>query len=91
MALLRVKVKPNAKKSEVSTMNPLTLRIAAAPKEGEANKELVRFLAELLLVPKSAITITKGEAIPFKTLEITGIDVPTIQERLLRHSQLSLI
>lgn len=56
---------PGAKKTEISGLNKwrgsVQIRIAAEPKEGEANEELMRFLAELLSVPKDSLRLLKGE------------------------------
>jgi uncharacterized protein (TIGR00251 family) len=39
----------------------LKIRIAAAPLDGKANKQLVRFLAKLFHTKKAAITIVSGQ------------------------------
>jgi uncharacterized protein (TIGR00251 family) len=50
------------------------IRIAAAPTDGAANAELIRFLAERLHVPRSAVTITSGQASRRKGVTIEGMD-----------------
>ena len=52
----------------------LKIRLAAPPVDGAANDELVRFLAEQLAVPRSAVTITAGGTGRRKTVKITGIE-----------------
>lgn len=70
--LLRIKVKPNSKTDEIirEADGTIKVKIKAAPVEGKANKYLVEFLSKALDVPKSKITLLKGETNSFKTLEI---------------------
>lgn len=42
--------------------------------DGAANAELIRFLAERLSVPRSAVTITAGHTSRRKTVRIAGIE-----------------
>ena len=42
--------------------------------DGAANDELIRFLAERLAVPRSAITIAAGHTSRRKTVKVTGIE-----------------
>ena len=53
------------------------IRLAAPPVDGAANDELIRFLAERLSVPRSAVTITAGHTSRRKTVKITGIETVT--------------
>ena len=70
--VLRIKVKPNSKTDEIirEADGTLKVKIRAQPVEGKANKYLVEYLSGLLKIPKSKITILKGAANAFKTLEI---------------------
>ena len=52
----------------------LKIRLAAPPVDGAANEELVRFLAERLAVPRSAVTIAAGHTGRRKTVKITGVE-----------------
>jgi len=56
----------------------LKIRIAAVPADGAANDELVRFLAKLLSVPRSAIAITAGAAARRKTVSISGLETEAV-------------
>ncbi len=60
----------------------IKLRVAAPPVEGEANSEVRRFLAKLLGVAISNVTIVQGEAGRRKTVEVEGVDVGVVAERL---------
>ena len=80
----RVKVTPNASRSEIlgwgedpTTGRHLRVRLQASPVEGKANKALVLFLAAELGVPKSKIALKKGQASRIKTLEVPdGTELP---------------
>ena len=52
----------------------LKIRLAAPPVDGAANDELVRFLAERLAVPRSAVTIAAGHTGRRKTVRIAGVE-----------------
>ena len=52
----------------------LKIRLAAPPVDGAANDELVRFLAERLSVPRSAIAIAAGRSSRRKSVTITGME-----------------
>jgi uncharacterized protein (TIGR00251 family) len=71
---INVDASPGATKTEIVGVNrwrgALQIRIAAPPKDGAANDELVRFLAERLSVPKSSVTIVKGERSSLKVVTV---------------------
>jgi uncharacterized protein len=58
------------------------VRVAAPATEGKANRELVAFLAESLRVPRSNITLIKGESSRHKLVEIDGLEEDEVQHRL---------
>lgn len=65
---------PGADRSELEGVNQwrmaLQVRIGARPREGEANAELVRFLADKLDVPRRKVTIVKGGRSSTKLVEV---------------------
>ena len=74
---LRVRATPNARRSEVVGWEDdaqagriLRVRVAAPPVEGKANSELRDFLAKLLKLPKSSVTLEKGGSSRYKSFEI---------------------
>lgn len=69
---LAVQITPNAKKTEVIGVldDALKLKLQAQPIEGKANEALVRYLAEVLAVPRSAVTITHGHTSKRKLVEV---------------------
>ncbi len=69
---LAVQVAPNGKKTEVlgPLDDSLKIRLQAQPIEGKANLALVRYLAQALDVPRSAVVLTHGLSSKHKLLEI---------------------
>lgn len=59
---LRIFAKPNAKRSAITGVDErgLCVSLHARPREGEANEELVAFLAEYFGVQKSRVELKKG-------------------------------
>ena len=76
--LLDVVVVPGAARTETGGVDPwrhaLKIRVAAKAEGGAANDELVRFLAERLELPRSAVRITIGETSRRKTIALRGIE-----------------
>jgi uncharacterized protein len=44
--------------------------LASAPEKGRANRELIEFMAEILDVPVSAVSIVRGEGARQKVIRI---------------------
>ncbi len=74
---LQVQVQPRASRTEVAGPHggALRIRLAAPPVDGEANAELVAFLARRLGVPKAAVTIVRGESGRRKVVAVAGVGV----------------
>lgn len=82
--IFSVKVVPRSSKTAVAGIlgGMLKIKLAAAPEKGKANESLVEFLADTLGVKKNAVTITSGHTSPVKTIQITGISMETILQKL---------
>lgn len=82
--VLFVRVQPGAARSEVAGLhgNELKLRVAAPPVEGRANEAARTLLAELIGMPKSAITLVRGTASRTKCFSLRGTTVQAVCERL---------
>lgn len=61
--ILEVRVQPRASKDEIVGFQGerLKIRITAAPVEGQANRHLVRLLADVFGVPQRDIVLLSGE------------------------------
>lgn len=79
-----VLAKPRAKKSAIVavTGEVVEVRIAAPPVDGAANAELVRFLAEVLGLPKRQVVLVRGESSRTKLVEVLGVSAAVLQAKL---------
>ena len=72
---LKIRVMPNASRNEILGLNEhgeYRVKIQSPPVDGAANKNLVKFLAGVLGIAKSKISIIGGKKSRNKLLEITG-------------------
>jgi len=68
---LTVKVKANSRDNKISRENgQLVIRIHAPAQDGKANKAVIEFLSEVMIVPKSGIQIVSGTTSPHKRISI---------------------
>lgn len=70
--ILEIYVQPKASKNELAGVHQgsLKVRLTAAPVEGEANRECIRFLAKAFGVSKSSLAIIQGHKSRQKTILI---------------------
>lgn len=71
---LTLHIQPGAKKTECAGRHgdALKIRLAAPPVDGKANEALLRFLADTLGLPRSAVTLKSGQSSRRKVVELTG-------------------
>lgn len=79
-----MKVVPNAQADEVRGFSGelLQVRLKAPPVDGKANEALVRFIAETLGVPRSAVSVVRGATSRQKLIGVAGLDRETAIARL---------
>ena len=79
----KVRVQPRASRNQVVgwMADYLNIRLTAPPLEGEANDQLVSFLAQQLGVPRASIQLLTGRASRSKVIEVKGLKA----EDLARH------
>ena len=80
---LNLHVQPGASRTEWAGTHgdsALKLRLAAPAIEGRANQACIRFLAKAAGVPRSAVTILRGEHAREKTLRITSVQSARYEE-----------
>jgi uncharacterized protein len=80
----RVKVIPKASRSELVEWekDELKVRLAAVPEKGEANTELVRYLADILEIGKSKIQLVQGETSRHKRVCVMGMALKEIEAKV---------
>ena len=83
-ATFQVKIQPRAKKSAIAgeVGEALKLTLTAPPIEGRANQACITFLAELLNVPRSSVTIAAGQSSRNKVIRVAGMSAAQVEERL---------
>jgi hypothetical protein len=71
-----VRLKPRASRDRLVSVDGLTIALAvtAPPVDGKANEAMLRALADLLDVPKSACSIIKGLASRNKAVRVSGLN-----------------
>jgi uncharacterized protein len=81
---LRLRVAPGAKRAGVVGRHgdAWKVRVAAPPEGGRANDAVVGLLAETLALPRRAVTVVSGRGARDKIVELAGIDLQQIEQRL---------
>ena len=71
---LTLHIQPGAKKTECAGLHgeALKIRLAAPPVDGKANEALLRFVADRLHLPKSAVILKSGQTSRHKVVEVSG-------------------
>lgn len=79
--LLRLRVVPRASRTEIAGIQGgmARMRLAAAPVDGAANEVLIRFLAERIAVPRSAVRVVSGQRSRSKVVEISGATLEQVR------------
>ena len=83
-ATLAINVHPRARKNAITGElgDALKLSLTAPPVEGRANEACIEFLANLLKVPRSSITIASGQSSRRKVIRVSGVSAHEVQKRL---------
>jgi uncharacterized protein (TIGR00251 family) len=84
MARIAIKVHPRAKRTAITGRlgEAYKVDLKAPPVDGKANEECIRFFAELMGVPRSAVRIVQGAAGRMKVVEIEGVEMSEMERRL---------
>lgn len=87
--LLTIFVQPKASRTAWVGIHgdAVKIRIAASPVDGAANRELIRFLAEELSIPRTAIDIHSGAGGRRKRLCVKGTTAVHLAAHLIRKCQ----
>jgi uncharacterized protein (TIGR00251 family) len=81
---IAVHAQPGAGRCQLNGRHGDTLRVkvGAPPVDGRANDALVAFLAEILGLPRRAVTLERGSTSRFKRISAVGISVTEARTRL---------
>jgi uncharacterized protein (TIGR00251 family) len=85
-AVLKVHVQPKSSSTECVGRygDALKIRVAAPPIDGEANEELIRFLASELSIPPTAVHIRSGVSGRQKLILLKGVRAQHVNVYLSR-------
>jgi uncharacterized protein (TIGR00251 family) len=81
-----VRIQPRAKRDAVLSElgGALKISLVAPPLDGRANEGCISFMAELLEVRRSQVSILSGHASRNKVMHVAGITAALLRERLER-------
>jgi uncharacterized protein len=81
---LAVKVHPRAKRNELTGTigDAIKLSLTAPPLDGRANQACIEFLAEVLDVPRSSVSVVSGHTSQRKIIRIAGCSAEEISTKL---------
>jgi uncharacterized protein (TIGR00251 family) len=84
-ATFAVKVHPRAKKNAITGElgDALKVALTAPPVEGKANEACIEFLAKLLKVPRSSVSIAAGQTSRTKVIRVAGLSAREVRDRLV--------
>ena len=82
-ALIEITVTPKSSKSLISVENGhVRIKLQSPPIDGKANEECIKLFAKTLRIPKSSISIVRGEKGRQKLISVDGISFEEAMERL---------
>ena len=83
-AILNIRLQPGSSKNTITghTDGVLHIKITTRPEKGKANESLIKYLSNLLGIPKSRIEIQKGTTSRNKILLIDGLSTEEISSIL---------
>ena len=83
-ATFTVKVHPRARKNAITGEldGALKLALTAPPTDGKANQACIDFLANLLSVPRTSVTIAVGQTSRTKVIRVVGLSADELRRRI---------
>lgn len=74
--LLALYIQPGARTMGIAGLHgaALKIRLAAPPVDGKANAALLAYVAELLGLPRSAVSLKRGQTSRQKVVRVEGVD-----------------
>ena len=82
--ILSLYIQPKSSRDRIAGLHDgaIKINITAPPVDGKANSRVIAFLARLLKVPKSAVTIISGHQGRKKKVSISGFEPDSILQAL---------
>lgn len=84
-AVLKVRVAPGARKSEVAGEygDAIRIKVGAPAVDGKANEALLDFIADKVGVHRRDVSLISGQTSRDKTIGIAGVQLAAVRTRLL--------
>eukprot|EP00696_Hemimastix_kukwesjijk_P001701 gnl/Hemi2/12086_TR4124_c0_g5_i1.p1 gnl/Hemi2/12086_TR4124_c0_g5~~gnl/Hemi2/12086_TR4124_c0_g5_i1.p1 ORF type:complete len:122 (-),score=11.38 gnl/Hemi2/12086_TR4124_c0_g5_i1:456-821(-) len=80
---IQIHAKPGAKRSGITDVGAeVGVQLVAPPRDGEANDELVRFMAEVLGVHRRSVTFEAGSRSRNKVICVEGLTEQVVLSKL---------
>lgn len=81
---IEVHLQPGATNNEIMSLRDgiLRVRVAAPPHQGQANRALLTFLAQILALSRSNLSLIRGNTSRHKVIAVQGLSPEELQERL---------
>jgi uncharacterized protein (TIGR00251 family) len=81
---IRLHIQPGANRNQIVGVHgdALKVKVRAAPEDGRANAELLRFLADVLQLPKRQLTLVTGQTSRRKIVELALSDGEEVEKTL---------
>jgi uncharacterized protein len=82
--LISVRVQPGTSRDAISGIREgsLLIKLCSPPVDGRANDSLLRFVADMLNIPRSSIRIIQGIKNRKKLLEVAGVSIEDAENAL---------
>jgi uncharacterized protein (TIGR00251 family) len=87
-AAIAVRVTPRATKNQIIgalSDGTIKIHIATVPTEGQANEELIEFLADILGIPKDRIEVVAGDTGRDKLVSVLDMDSETLHRKIVEN------
>jgi uncharacterized protein (TIGR00251 family) len=84
-ALIAIRLQPRAKRDEVvgERAGAIVVRVTAPPVDGKANAALCAFIARMVHVPTSRVTVVRGQTSRDKVVRVEGVAQAALRAALL--------
>lgn len=87
-AAIAVRITPRSSRNQIMGVlhdGTIKIHITAAPVEGEANAELVKYLSGILGIPKSRLEIVAGATGRDKLISVLDMDAETLHLKIVQN------
>lgn len=87
-AAIAVRVTPRSSRNQIVGVlhdGTIKIHVTAAPTEGEANDELIKFLSDVLGIAKSRIDIVAGATGRDKLISVLDMDADALHKKIVEN------